>query len=169
MVGSLLFRNTLQELKRLHVGKIPWDEEIVSEELKRKWFDYVEMLLDLDKVKLNHCLKPVSATGDPSLIACSDGNSGAFCVFSYILYDLEDGSKSAALMMTKAKLGPLTDKGETAKNELCGWVLASKMKIWLIQEAGVFFKEHHHFVYSIIVKEMILKVLTDITQFLAFM
>ena len=54
MVGSLLFRNTLQELKRLHVGKIPWDEEIVSEELKKSWFDYFEMLLGLDQIKFNH-------------------------------------------------------------------------------------------------------------------
>ena len=58
-------------------------------------------------------------------------------------------------MMAKAKLGPLTHKSEIVKNELCGSVLALRMKIWLIQESGVFFKENHHFVDSMIVKEMI--------------
>ena len=114
------------------------------------------MLLGLDMVRFDHCLKPVSATEDPSLITFSDRNPEAFGVCSYILYDLEDGSKSAALMMAKAKLGPLTRKGETVKNELYGSVLASRMKIWLIQESGVFFKEHHHFVDSMIVNENIL-------------
>ena len=77
------------------------------------------MLLGLDKVKFDHCLKPVGATGDPSLITFSDGNPEDFGVCSYILYDLVDGSKSTALMMAKAELGPLTHKGETVKNELC--------------------------------------------------
>ena len=74
------------------------------------------MLLCLENVKFDHCLKPVRATGDPSLITFSDGNPEAFGVCSYILYDLEDGSKSTALMMAKAKLGPLTHKCETVKN-----------------------------------------------------
>ena len=129
MIGSLLFRNILQELKRLHIGRIAWDEEIVCEELKKKWFDYFEMLLGLDQVKFNCCVKQISAIGDPSLITFSIANPDKFSVCSYILYDLEDGSKSAALMMAKAKLGPLTHKGETVKNELCGSVLASRIKI----------------------------------------
>ena len=110
MIGSLLFRNTLQELKRLHVGRIPWDEEIVCEKLKKKWFNHFEMLLSLEQVKFNRCVKPICAIGDPSLITFSDGNPDAFGVCSYILYNLEDGSKSAALMMAKAKLGPLTQR-----------------------------------------------------------
>ena len=57
------------------------------------------MLLGLDQIKFNHCVKPIGAIGDLSLITFSDGNPDAFSVCSYILYDLEDGSKSAALMM----------------------------------------------------------------------
>ena len=59
--------------------------------------------------------------------------------------------------MSKAKLGPLTHKGETVKNELCGATLASRIKIWLIQESGLNFKKHFHFLDSMIVKEMLKK------------
>ena len=149
----------------LHVEKIPWEEEIVGEKLKKECFYYFEMLSGLDQIKFNHCVKPISGTEDPSSITFSDDNPDGFGVCSYILYDLEDGSKSTALMMAKAKLGPLTHKGETVKNELCVSVLALRMKIWLIQESGVFFKEHHHFVDSMIVKEMIKKVFLRLQYF----
>ena len=59
--------------------------------------------------------------------------------------------------MSKAKLGPLTHKGETVKNELCSATLASRIKICLIQESGLNFKKHFHFLDSMIVKEMLKK------------
>ena len=157
MIGSVLFRRTLQELKKFHAGKIPWDEKINDEELERNWLNYFEMLLGLDQVKFDRCFKPINAVGDPSLVTFDDGNPDAFGVCAYALYDLENDDRSAGLMMAKAKLGPLTHKGETVKNELCGAVLASRLKIWLIQESGVKFKDHHHFVDSMIVKEMLKK------------
>ena len=99
MIGSLLFRNTLQDLKKLHVRKIPWDKEIVCEELKKDQFNYFEMLLSVDQVKFNHCVKPMGAIGDQGLMPFSDGNPDAFGVCSHTLYDLKGGTKSGALMM----------------------------------------------------------------------
>ena len=135
-------------MKKFHAGKIPWDEKIDDEELETDWLDYFEMLSKLDEVKFNRCFKPVGAVGDPSLVTFNDGNPDAFGVCAYALYDLENGG---------AKLGPLTHKGGTVKNELCGAVLASRLKIWLIQESGLTFQNHHHFVDSMIVKEMLKK------------
>ena len=72
-------------------------------------------------------------------------------------------------MMAKAKLSPLTHKGEIVKNELSGAILAVRLKIWMNQESGVFFREHHHFVDSMIVKEIIKMALMDIIRFLDYM
>ena len=157
MIGSILFRETLNDLKKFNSGKIPWDIAIEDPIIKKRWFDYFEMLMQLEKVTFDRCVKPVGAVGDPDLITFNDGNPDAFGVAAYAVYDLTNGDRSAALLMAKAKLGPLTHKGETVKNELCGATLASRMKIWLIQESGLVFKNYFHFLDSMIVKEMLKK------------
>ena len=98
---------------------------------------------------------PLAASRRLSLVKFNDDNPYAFVVCAYTLYDLKKGIKSAALLMAKAKLGPLAHKGETVKNELCGAILVSGLKIWLLQEPSFTFKKHHHFVDSMIVKEML--------------
>ena len=128
MVGSLLFRNTLQELKRLHIGKIPWDEEIVSEELKKSWFDYFEMLLGLDQIKFNRCVKPIGAIGDPSVITFSDDNPDSYGTVAYVLWTLTDGRKVANLVMSKVKLGPLLQKGEMVRMSYLELLLQADFK-----------------------------------------
>ena len=159
MFGNILFRETLQLMKKERQGKIPWDEEISDIDLKKKWFDYFEMLLQVDTVKFARCVKPPGADVniDPDLVTFCDGNPDAFGVAAYVLYELEDGGKAAALLMSKAKLGPLTHKGETVKNELCGATFASRIKIWIVQESGIHFKDHHHFLDSMIVLDMMKK------------
>ena len=48
MHGNLLFRETLQFLKKDKKGGIPWDEHINHPELITKWNRYFRMLLDVD-------------------------------------------------------------------------------------------------------------------------
>ena len=159
MFGNLLFRETLQNMKKYRKGKIPWDEEIVDNELKKRWFEYFGLLLEVEKVKFDRCVKPVGANADvdPDLVTFCDGNPDAFGVAAYAMYELENGGKQATLLMSKAKLGPLTHKGETVRNELCGATFASRVKIWIIQESGINFKNHHHFLDSMIVLDMMKK------------
>ena len=45
MIGSILFRDTIQFMKREQKGKVPWDDAIEDEVIVRKWLDYFEMLL----------------------------------------------------------------------------------------------------------------------------
>ena len=125
MIGSILFKVTLNGLKKFNSGKIPWDMAIEDPILKKRWFDYFEMLLQVEKITFDRCVKAIGAVGDPDLVTFNDGNPDAFGVAAYAVYDLENGDRSAALLMSKAKLGPLTHKGETVKNELCSATLAS--------------------------------------------
>ena len=53
------------------------------------------------------------------------------------------GSKVAALMMSKAKLGPLLHKGETVRNELSGATIASRLKEFIFEHSGVRFGDLH--------------------------
>ena len=158
MIGNLLFRATLQALKKERKGKIPWDEEIDTEH-KDDWMNYFEMLLRLEDLKFPRCLKPddIDPEVDPDLVTFNDGNPESFGVVAYAVFTKRSGDKSASLMMSKAKLGPLTHKGETVRNELSGATLASRMKIWILQQSGLTFKNHFHFLDSMIVLDMMKK------------
>ena len=158
MIGNLLFRKTLQILKKERKGKIPWDEDIDSE-LKEEWIEYFNMLLDLEEIKFPRCVKPDGADPSilPDLVTFNDGNPDAYGVVAYAVFTLLTGERSSCLLMSKARLGPLTHKGETVRNELSGATLTSRIKIWLIQESGFEFGHHYHFLDSMIVLDMMKK------------
>ena len=75
MIGNLLFRCTLQALKKAEKGRIPWDEEL-PEALVGDWVEYFEMLLALKDVRFPRSFKPenVDPSIDPDLITVGDGN-----------------------------------------------------------------------------------------------
>ena len=50
MIGSLLFRCTLQAMKKAEKGRIPWDE-VLPESLIPEWLIYLDMLKGLENVK----------------------------------------------------------------------------------------------------------------------
>ena len=101
------------------------------------------MLLQLETIKFARCIRPAGTDPniDPDLATFCDGNPEAFGVTAYAIFTLIGGGRSACLMMSKARLGPLTHKGETVRNELGGATLASRIKIWIIQDIRLIFSE----------------------------
>ena len=165
MNGNLLFRKTLQFLSNSIKtedsklkNKLPWDCEIVGE-FKDRWLDYFTMLFSINEILFPRSVKPANTDVNlkPALITFSDGNENAYGTVAYVLWTLEDGSKDARLLMAKAKLGPLLQKGETVKNELAGATFAARVKSWIIQHSSIEFGEHIPFLDSRIVQDMIKK------------
>ena len=158
MIGQLLFRDSLQDLKKDRQGKIPWDEPL-GEHFHDKWVMYFQMLLMLEDIRFPRCIIPHNSVGKvkPDLVTFNDGNPNAYGVVAYAVFTLEDGHRAARFLMAKAKLGPLTHKGETVKNELSGSTIAARIKVWLIQESGLEFANHYHFLDSRIVQDMMKK------------
>ena len=167
VIGNLLFRETLQTLKKERQGHIPWDDPIdqslVSFKSDKKihdsWIKYFEMLLVVHEVKLKRCIKPenVDPAIDPDLVTFGDGNPDCFGVVAYVIFTLLDGRRSCSLLMSKSRLGPLDLLGETSRNELSSGVMSVRVKIFLMQESGLTFRQHFHFVDSMIVMAMIRK------------
>ena len=62
-------------------------------------------------------MKPIGALEDvlPDLITFCDGNPDSFGAVAYVVYELAEGKKDSCLLMSKAKLGPLTQQGETSR------------------------------------------------------
>ena len=88
MIGNLLFRISLQFVKKEGKGRIPWDESI-PESLLNEWVIYFEMLLKLDLVKFVRSFKPDGAdlNIDPDLVTFDDGNPDAFGAKAYALWN----------------------------------------------------------------------------------
>ena len=59
--------------------------------------------------------------------------------------------------MSKAKLGPLLQKGDIVKNELSGATYAVRIKTWILQNTDLQYGSFHPFVDSRIVQDMIKK------------
>ena len=164
MVGNLLFRQTLQYLSlktkagNQEKGGLPWDME-VDGKLKEKWIEYFSMLESLSDIKFPRSIKPENVDGNipPSLVTFSDGNEDAFGTAAYVLWTLKDGTREARLIMAKAKLGPLLNKGETVKNELAGATFAVRLKTWIISNTGLNYSNYIPFLDSRIVQDMIKK------------
>ena len=91
------------------------------------------MILQLKEVKFFRCVKPenVDPTIDPDLATFCDGNPNCYGVVAYIIFTHLDGTKTSSLLMSKAKLGPLTHSGETSRNELSGATIASRIKVYV--------------------------------------
>ena len=161
MIGNLLFRRTLQLMKQEFQGqtwKIPWDY-VIPHDFYGKWMEYFEMLAALKEVRFPRSIKPdnVKPNTLPILVTFNDGNPESFGAVAYVLWELDDGKREARLLMSKAKLGPLSHKGETVKNELSGATYASRLKVWLQEHSRLQFAEHIPFLDSQIVQMMILK------------
>ena len=140
MIGNLLFRISLQVIKKEGKGRIPWDEGL-PDSLLGEWLTYFGMLLNLDMIRFVRSFKPygVDPNVDPDLITFEDENPDAFGAVAYALWTLTDSTKVVRLIMSKAKLAPIFKKGETVRNELNGATFAARLKSWIMKTCGIKF------------------------------
>ena len=158
MIGNILFRNTLQIIKKDKKGKIPWDE-VISGDLKEAWCKYFSMLTQLEDMSFPRSFKPdsVDLNIKPDFCTLNDGNPDAFGTVGYARWTLLDGTYSCRLMLSKSRLSPLSHKGETVRNELSGSTLSARLKNWVVGNSEVEFGNFYHFLDSQIVKDMMSK------------
>ena len=91
------------------------------------------------------------------MVTFSDGNPDSYGTVAYVLWTLTDKRKVANLIMSKAKLGLLLQKGETVRNELSGATIASRLENLIFENSEMNFDGHIPFLDSQIVQAMIRK------------
>ena len=159
MNGNLLFRFTLFVLRKdCKFKSIPWDQ-VIPEKLLKKWLSYFSMLEALKDVTFPRSVQPDLADPEvkPDLIEFGDGNEDAFGALAYLRWTLLDGSKEVRLLMAKAKLAPLTHKGEVVKCELSSATYIARLKVFILRETNLKIGLYRHFIDSQIVQYMIRK------------
>ena len=99
------------------------------------------------------CIKPKNAVGNPPLVVSSDASKEAFGACAYAVWELEDGSHVSNLILAKSRLAP---KRQTSivQSELCGLLLAVRIKCFLFEHSRLKFDRINFIVNSEIVRAM---------------
>ena len=93
------------------------------------------------------CLKPRNAIEDPELIIFSDGSSEAYGAAAYVRWKLSDGAFASRLIIAKSRIAPARQI-TIPQMELCGAVLAKRLKDLVIAESRYNFSRVLHLVDS---------------------
>jgi hypothetical protein len=133
---------------------VGWDDPI-PEKLRNEWLEFFRDLFEMEKIQFVRCMKPDGAT-DPILILFSDGSSNAYGTCAYVRWKMPNGTFECRLIAAKNRLAPLRTI-TIVRIELCGAVLAKRLRAFIEKETRYKFLACYHIVDSEIVRAMIQK------------
>ena len=107
--------------------KLEWDEA-VSNTIKMRFLDVVELLVKVKDLRFPRSVKPSGRDSSylPDLICFCDGSKQAFCSLAYIRWKMTDGSYRVILLTGKTRVAPLR-KLSIPRLELMGAVAAVRL------------------------------------------
>ncbi|CAC5417070.1 unnamed protein product [Mytilus coruscus] len=130
-----------------------WDYAM-SVESRLEWMDFFKELFDIEQLKFHRCLKPDNAVGDPMLVIFSDGSKLAYGTCAYVRWGTAHGGFESRLVIAKNRIAP-TKQMSVPRLELCGAVLAARIRQKLVEEMDYKFSRVIHIVDSMIVRAQI--------------
>ena len=132
-----------------------WDTPIVDQ-LREEIILFLVDLFQVESLSFPRCIKPVDISGKPILIVFSDGGDAAFGAVAYIRWQTADGSYEARLLTSKNRISPKR-KLTVPRLELCGAVIACRLRNTIMKETNFSFDKVFHLVDSSIVRAQIQK------------
>ena len=123
IIGKLIFQSVVRM-------KVSWDEEVLDEELHKKWQLWLTELGKCEGFFIPRSILPSKGNlrdMNFELVGCSDGSSVAYGSAVYIRwYDEKEENVELKFIAGKGKLNPI--KGTTVpRSELCGALLAAQL------------------------------------------
>ncbi|XP_045139268.1 uncharacterized protein LOC123520764 [Portunus trituberculatus] len=134
---------------------IGWDDSLPQEYIKQ-WKSFFCNLFDVEHLRFQRCMKPEKAVGKPILVVFSDGSSLAYGACAYVRWKLEGGGYEARLIAAKNRIAP-TRQITIPRLELCGAVLAVRLREAIERECNWEFETVYHITDSAIVQSQIRK------------
>ena len=125
--GVMLVRESFQEARKDRPMKDTWDDPL-SQRLQEAAVKLFEEYIRLGQIRFDRSLTPPGAQGHPVGITFSDGSEASYGAVLYLRWETEPGGVVVKLVESKAKLTPLDQKGDGVKAELCGAVVATRLK-----------------------------------------
>ena len=130
-----------------------WDDPVPQDNVK-EWIKFFRDLFEINYISFKRCLKPSNSVGNPSLIIFSDGSDDAYGACAFIRWEKFDGSFESRLIASKNRITPL-HRMTIVRSELCGAVLAKRLRAFIETETRFKFTKEYFIVDSQIVRGMI--------------
>ncbi|XP_068209204.1 uncharacterized protein [Palaemon carinicauda] len=162
MMRQLISRTEVIEGKVSHYD---WDSA-VSTDIRNEWLSYFQMLFELQSLSFPRCVKVEGTIGKPMLVIFSDGSNSAYGACAYVRWELSDGGFCSRLLMVKSRIAPLKQLS-IPRIELCGALVAARMRETIVKEMNFEFESVMHIVDSAIVRAQIQKESYDFGTFTA--
>ncbi|KAK4324215.1 hypothetical protein Pmani_005217 [Petrolisthes manimaculis] len=166
--AKLLIRKLVTQRKDIsgnNVESIGWDDPLPNN-LKEMWKTFFLDLYDLETLSFKRCLKPVYAEGNPILIVFSDGSTQAYGTCAYLQWKLKSGQYEVKLIAAKGRIAP-SRQLTIPRLELCGAVLACRLREMIVREFDWTFDSVIHIIDSAIVRAQIQKESYGFSTFVA--
>ena len=152
--GKILMRNLIKQKTKLN-GGLDWDE-CLNVEMQGAWKQFFLGLFDAREIKFRRSVKPLNTIGNPTLIIFSDASQDSFGACAFIRWQVSEEEYEARLIAAKSRMAP--NRAITIPClEMCGAVLAVRLRETIINEMNFAFTEIIHIVDSSIVLSQIRK------------
>ena len=161
--GKILMREVVtfdKECKR-----IDWDDPL-PEVLRDKWYEFFYTLFDLEKFTISRCLKSSHDCINPSLVIFNDASTVAYGTCAYVRWQIGNNLFDCKLIASRSRLAPMRHL-TVPKLELNSAVLATELRISILQESNIKFVNIFHLTDSEIVLGQISKSDIKIGTFVA--
>ncbi|XP_068245361.1 uncharacterized protein [Palaemon carinicauda] len=135
--------------------KLGWDDPLPSY-LKEQWVSYFCELFGTETLYFERNVKPTSAKGLPLLVIFSDSSTNAYGAVAYARWELESGAFESRLIVAKSRIAP-SRQLSIPRLELCGAVIACRMRKAIEDEMTYKFSSVMHITDSSIVRAQIQK------------
>ena len=126
-----------------------WDEP-VNQEVYQKWIEFFKELYQINMLRFKRCVKPHHAINQPVLIVFCDASKMGYGCCAYIRWQIGDGSFVAILLVAKSRIAP-KKKITIPRLEMCGAVLAARLRKKIVEYMNVSFSAIYHITDSMIV------------------
>uniref|UniRef100_A0A1L8DIY5 Uncharacterized protein n=1 Tax=Nyssomyia neivai TaxID=330878 RepID=A0A1L8DIY5_9DIPT len=110
-------------LQQLHKLGLKWDDPL-PEELERRWSSFVNLMLQVDEIRIPRWISTISAPTRVEIHAFADASQQAYGASIYVVTYDEVGNVSAQLLTSKCRVTPLKEL-TIPRLELCGALMAT--------------------------------------------
>ena len=108
-------------------------------QIRSKWVKFFTSSFELENLRIERCIKPENAIGDPMLVIYSDGSDLGYGCVAYVRWECDDDTVKSFLVMAKSKIAPM-NKIFTPRSELNRALLAKRARVFLCKEMRYNFK-----------------------------